>query len=330
MEPPPLRNAIRKKRSTRASNLTISLAPELAPPSSRSITSPVRRSPARPSPAQQSAPSSLVSPVRGTTQQHNYSGPSPDFLAPADYGSIRSERPDERADSTETVRGPLSLDRGGTPPLTPFPRWVSDEDEDDVRAWDEQSTSRMDNKLGFDGRNVPVTVVRLEGRWIVSSAIHGFVLAMQFAVSLGVFSALMWVTVWKEDEPGNDFTEWLWTFVDPILITLLLPCSITLLAHEVKLLSSVALLYLQSLILAVTTAASVVLWARCFQEQSPEVKGVLMGCNVMLWGLALFGFIRAAVVWKAEVGDEVGVDVERGVAYGTFVPWGGDERRGSL
>lgn len=121
----------------------------------------------------------------------------------------------------------------------------------------------------------------------------------------------------------------LWTFVDPILITLLLLCSITLLVHEVKLLSSVALLYLQSLILAVTTAASVVLWARCLQEESPEVKGVLMGCNVMLWGLALFGFIRAAVVWKAEVGDEA-VDVERGVAYGTFVPWGGDERRGSL
>lgn len=201
-----LRYPIRKKRSTRASNLTISLAPELAPPSSRSITSPVRRSPARPSPAQQSAPSSLVSPVH-TTQQHNYSGPSPDFLAP-DYGSIRSERPEERADSTETVRGPL--DRGGTPPLTPFPRWVSD-DEDDVRGWDgsvQRSTSRMDNKLGYDGRNVPVTVVRLEGRWIISSAIHGFVLMMQFAVSLGVFSALMWVTVWKEDEPGNDFTEW--------------------------------------------------------------------------------------------------------------------------
>ncbi|WAO86463.1 Hypothetical protein NCS54_00373700 [Fusarium falciforme] len=347
MEPPPLRGPIRKKRSTRTSNLTISLAPELAPPTSRSITSPVRRSPARPSPSRQSAPSSLVSPVRSTTitQQRNYSGPSPDFLAPplsaslvsADYGSIRSEPPEERADSTETVRGPLTLDRGGTPPLTPFPRWVSDDEGDscDVRGWEEsvqQSTSRMDNKQhGYDGRHIPVTIVRLEGRWIISSAIHGFVLVMQFAVSLGVFSALMWVTVWKEDEPGNDFTEWLWTFVDPILVTLLLLCSVTLLAHEVKLLSSVALLYLQSLILAVTTAASVVLWARCFQEKSPEVKGVLMGCNVMLWGLALFGFIRAAVVWKAELSEDGGMDVERGMAYGTFVSWGvGDERRGSL
>ncbi|KAJ4327533.1 hypothetical protein N0V84_002061 [Fusarium piperis] len=346
MEPPPFRGQLRKKRSTRASNLTISLAPELAPPTSRSITSPVRRSPARPSHALQSAPSSLVSPVRGTAQQQrNYSGPSPDFLAPplsaslvsADYGSIRSERSEERADSTETVRGPLTVDRGGTPPLTPFPRWVSDDEDEscDVQGWDEsvqQSTSRMDGKRhSYDNGHIPVTIVRLEGRWVISSAIHGFVLVMQFAVSLGVFSALMWVTVWKEDEPGNDFTEWLWAFVDPILVMLLLLCSITLLAHEVKLLSSVALLYLQSLILAVTTAASVVLWARCFQEQSPEVKGVLMGCNVMLWGLALFGFIRAAVVWKAELSEEAGLDVERGVAYGTFVPWGGgDERRESL
>lgn len=187
----------------------------------------MRRSPARPSTALQSAPSSLVSPVRSVAtptqqQQRNYSGPSPDFLAPplsaslvsADYGSIRSERPEERADSTETVRGPLTLDRGGTPPLTPFPRWVSDDEDEscDVRGWDEsvqQCTSRMDGKRhSYDNGHVPVTVVRLEGRWIISSAIHGFVLVMQFAVSLGVFSALMWVTVWKEDEPGNDFTEW--------------------------------------------------------------------------------------------------------------------------
>lgn len=99
-------------------------------------------------------------------------------------------------------------------PFPPFARWVSDDEDNscDVRRWDEsvqQSTSRMDNKQhSYDGRHVPVTIVRLEGRWIISSAIHGFVLVTQFVVSLGVFSALMWVTVWKEDEPGNDFTEW--------------------------------------------------------------------------------------------------------------------------
>ena len=56
---------------------------------------------------------------------------------------------------------------------------------------------------------MPVTIVRVGGRWVVSSVIHGLVLVLQFAVTLGVFSALMWITVWKENEPGNDFDNWL-------------------------------------------------------------------------------------------------------------------------
>lgn len=97
--------------------------------------------------------------------------------------------------------------------------------------------------------------------------------------------------------------------------------------HEVKPLSSVALLYLESLILAATTLSSLVLWARCFQDESRSVKGVLMGCNVMMWGLALFGFIRAVVIWKVESQDDE-ADQERAVMYGTFVPW--DGRRESV
>lgn len=122
----------------------------------------------------------------------------------------------------------------------------------------------------------------------------------------------------------------LWKLADPTLVVVLLLCSASLLAHEVKLLSSVALLYLQSLILAATTVSSLVLWARCFQEESRSVKGVLMGCNVLMWGLALFGFIRAVVIWKVEA-NEYEMDQERAVMYGTFLPWGeGDDRRESL
>lgn len=100
-------------------------------------------------------------------------------------------------------------------------------------------------------------------------------------------------------------------------------CSATLIAHEVKVLSSVAHLYLQALILALTTMASGYLWVKCLGEESRHVKGVIMGCSVMIWGLALFGFLRAVVVWKVE-GE--GSD-EASVGYGTFVPW--EERRGS-
>lgn len=98
-------------------------------------------------------------------------------------------------------------------------------------------------------------------------------------------------------------------------------------AHEVKILSAVALLYLQCAILVVTTAASLIMWARCIEEHSRAVKGVLMGCNVLMWGLALFGFVRAVVVWKieADIEEERGFGRAHGaqaLTYGTFVPWG--------
>lgn len=122
----------------------------------------------------------------------------------------------------------------------------------------------------------------------------------------------------------------LWKLADPTLVAVLLLCSASLVIHEVKLLSSVALLYLESLILAATTVSSLVLWARCFQEESRSVKGVLMGCNVLMWGLALFAFVRAVVVWKVETNEDE-MDHERAGMYGTFTPWDmGDERRESL
>lgn len=122
----------------------------------------------------------------------------------------------------------------------------------------------------------------------------------------------------------------LWKLADPTLIAVLLLCSASLVIHEVKLLSSVALLYLESLILAAATVSSLVLWVRCFQEESRSVKGVLMGCNVLMWGLALFAFVRAVVVWKVEANEDE-MDQERAVMYGTFTSWGmGDERLESL
>ncbi|RGP77487.1 hypothetical protein FLONG3_4406 [Fusarium longipes] len=323
---------LRKKRSSRASALTLSFSPERAQHqhTQRSITSPARSSSAV-------RHSSLVSPEllsrsASTTLPHHQhhrnisaSRPSPSSI---DYGSMHSEA---RAESALTIRPPTTLERGGSPPLTPFPPWVSEEedegeDECENRTWEGSTTKRH----SYDGGHVPVTILHVEGRWVVSSVMHGLVLALQFAVTLGVFGALMWITVWKENEPGNDFDDWLWKFADPSLVIVLLLCSASLIIHEVKLLSSVALLYLESVILVATTVASFVLWARCFQEESRSVKGVLMGSNVLMWGLAFFGFVRAVVIWRVEM-NEGDVDQERAVMYGTFVPWGnGDERRESL
>jgi hypothetical protein len=55
-----------------------------------------------------------------------------------------------------------------------------------------------------------------------------------------------------------------------------------------------------------------------------------MGCNVLMWGLALFAFVRAVVIWKVEANEDE-MDPERAVIYGTFAPWEiGDERPESL
>ncbi|CAG7562130.1 unnamed protein product [Fusarium equiseti] len=294
-----------KKRSSLGNTLTISLSPERAShhQQQRSITSPVK-----PASTTRSTHSSLVSSefitrsVSASSPQHHRtvsgSRPSPSSI---DYGSMHSEA---RTESALTIRPPTStLERGGTPPLTPFPPWVSEEEDEgdeecENRTWENSTTKRH----SYDGGHVPVTIVRVEG-------------------------SLLWITVWKENEPGNDFDNWLWKFADPSLVIVLLLCSMSLIIHEVKLLSSVALLYLESLILVATTVASFVLWTRCFQEESRSVKGVLMGSNVLMWGLAFFGFVRAVVIWKVDTADD-DVDQERAVMYGTFVPW--DERRESL
>lgn len=116
---------------------------------------------------------------------------------------------DKRTESALTIRPPTTLERGGSPPLTPFPPWVSEEEvegdeEGENRTWEGSTTKRH----SYDGGHVPVSIVRVEGRWVVSSVVHGLVLVLQFAVTLGVFGALMWITVWKENEPGNDFDNW--------------------------------------------------------------------------------------------------------------------------
>ncbi|KAF4983899.1 hypothetical protein FZEAL_775 [Fusarium zealandicum] len=350
MDPQPPRGQqrpLRKKKSSRADTLTLSISPEHARQTSRSITSP-----AKPSPAIRSTHSSIVSsdlPYRSTStlaHHRNISGVSPDLFSPniaasfksVDHGSVRSERPEPRAESAETVRGPVILERGATPPLTPFPPWVS-EDEDEERCnrqWQgtvEIHDSRAGNKRqSLDCGHIPLVVMRVEASRIISSAIHGFVLALQSVIALAVFGALIMASPTRSldtrKSPNSDYR--LWRFAEPSLAAVILLCSGTLLAHEAKGLSTVALLYLQSLIMAVTTGASLILWARCLQEQSRAAKSVLMGCDVLMWGLALFGFIRAVVVWKVET-IEQGADVERGATYGTFVPWNtGGERRESL
>ena len=80
-----------------------------------------------------------------------------------------------------------------------------------------------------------------------------------------------------------------------------------------------ALLYVQAGILATTTCTALALAVRSFGQESRAVKGALMGCDVLMWGMALVGFVRAVVVWRA-AGE--GEDVEAHLyGYGTSDSW---------
>ncbi|KAF7552468.1 hypothetical protein G7Z17_g4314 [Cylindrodendrum hubeiense] len=323
-----------RKRSRR-STLTLSVSPDAPSPIPPPMQPPQPRFLLGPEPS----PTTPYLPVTSapSRSRHGSLFISPESVEAVLAGSVTSssepcstqaEHISERPSSTGTVRGPTT-ERRSPPPLTPFPPWIGDSEEEwQARGWQDpnQAMRAAPKRQRESIRYAPFAVVEVETRWLLSSIIHGIVLALQFSIALAVFSALISVAIWKKPDTDVRFWDWLWNFAEPSLVGVLILCSGTLVAHETKILSAVALLYLQCAILVVTTAASFIMWARCIEEYNRAVKGVLMGCNVLMWGLALFGFVRAAVVWKveADVEDERGFGRGQGaqeLTYGTFVPW---------
>lgn len=155
----------RKKRSNRSNRLTISVSP-------RTVS--VARNTTSPDVASRSTSAAAISPESPL-------GASITWLDQA-----------SGAGSSGTVRGP---ERGNTPPLTPFPPWISESEEEDGQ---------------WDGNNVAAGRRRVRSGHSVQgggSVMHSFVLAVQSIVSLAVFSALACVLVW-EDESDKGTEEW--------------------------------------------------------------------------------------------------------------------------
>lgn len=210
-------------------------------------------------------------------------------------------------------------ERGATPPLTPFPPWISDsEDEQEeqvvqVRRWEGpnavEALTLVKNRGEALRHNRPSTV-ESRHQWLFHSIIDGVILVLQTTTALGVLSALVSITAWKRTDLAVDL--WLWSCLGVIILI----CSGSLIMHEARILTVVVLLYLQAAILAATTATSLMLWARCLAEENRVVRGLVMGCNVFMWGLSLFGFARAVMVWTVEDEDER--ERDRRVEYGTF------------
>lgn len=79
---------------------------------------------------------------------------------------------------------------------------------------------------------------------------------------------------------------------------ILTTCVSTLALHEVRVLSPVAILYLEALILTMTTATSLALWVWVLSEASSQtVEATFTGCIVMMQGSAMLAFSRAELVW---------------------------------
>lgn len=112
--------------------------------------------------------------------------------------------------------------------------------------------------------------------------------------------------------------SWATTFV-------LILSSITLVIHEIYIISPVVLLYLQAAILALTTVSVTAMWMNCVGEDDAMVKCVLISCSVFFLGTSGLAFLRAVVIWKVTGSDEseglgrIRVDGQiQGENYATF------------
>ncbi|PKK44255.1 hypothetical protein CI102_11281 [Trichoderma harzianum] len=164
-------------------------------------------------------------------------------------------------------------------------------------------------------------------RAVLHTVMHGVVLALQSGVSLGVLTFLVWMSLWKDDEGGlNGIPGGMLNNVPSLATTfVLILSSITLIVHEIYILSSVVLLYLQAAILALTTVSATAMWMNCVGEDDAMVKCVWISCSVFFLGTSGLAFLRAVVIWKVTGLDEseglgqIRVDGEiQGENYATF------------
>jgi hypothetical protein len=106
----------------------------------------------------------------------------------------------------------------------------------------------------------------------------------------------------------------IWAYTVPLLLATVLTTFTALLICELRGISHVALLYIQSFILLLTTVMVMTLWMHCLEVRGSRfAKGVLMGCSVSVWGVVFLGYLRVVVIWMAESRSG-----RRSRGYGTF------------
>ncbi|KAM4062764.1 hypothetical protein HRG_007582 [Hirsutella rhossiliensis] len=211
-------------------------------------------------------------------------------------------------------------------PLTPFPAW-RDEPDGESRRSTGQPQQRHRDLEEQESVTPPINAGLVRHRWNLNTALHGAMLVGQCIVTLAVFSTFVAVLVWQKGNPRSGLGDSsLWNYLAPSLGLTLAVCVSVLVLHETRVLSTVAILYLQALILTMTTATSLALWIWILTKATSQmVKGLFVGCLIMMEGTAMLAFGRATLVWwlledRGELGGN-GESVDQHVA-----DWEDDER----
>ncbi|KHO01620.1 peroxisomal membrane protein PEX31 [Metarhizium album ARSEF 1941] len=224
---------------------------------------------------------------RSTTREQ--AGPSAPKVPRVPLLHVRDESPSGAA--REASLSMVSEDTVTRLPLTPFPPWTSNADREGRQARDEAGACRCD-----DGRRSTRSIRRSV------SFMHASVLAAQFLAFMGLFCVWVDVAV-REAASHSGFWVKLWMYFQPALGVLCLFTLSMMLVLEARGLSDGAFWGVEAVVLAVGGGAGfcVVWWA--FGQGSRVVIGAAVGTAVMMLGVGMFGFVRAAVVLVVAQGE---------------------------
>ncbi|EHK23346.1 uncharacterized protein TRIVIDRAFT_64202 [Trichoderma virens Gv29-8] len=189
--------------------------------------------------------------------------------------------------------------REGVPQAGRQPFWWMDSSAVDLPRHGDDERDCLLNDATRGGKEV-----KMQG--VLHTVMHGVVLVLQCGVSLGVLTLFAWIALWKDEDGGLVGIPGSMLRSLPSLTTtfVLFISFVTLLIHEIYVLSPVVLLYLQAAILALTTVSATTMWMNCVQEDNVMLKCALISCSIMFWGMSGLAFLRAVVVWKVTSLDE--------------------------
>ncbi|PHH77748.1 hypothetical protein CDD80_262 [Ophiocordyceps camponoti-rufipedis] len=260
---------LRQKKSTPVSeNLSLTSSPTFSAASSRSAAG------APMSPSSTMGDFWRLLPV-GTNSRRNSS-------VAADGQRLRREPSFMASTSSESVVQPAT----GTP-LTPFPPLKAAEPGSSTQRASPGQQHQDEVADGVYGY-----------RWSLNTAMHGAVLFGQCVVTLAVLSGFLYTAIVDKSNVNPVGQEMPWKYAETALGLTLATCVGVLALHETRVLSSVAVLYLQALILIMTMMTSLAMWIWIFTHSTSRiVMGAVVSGVAMLMGTAMLAFFRAALVW---------------------------------